>query len=79
MAPRILNLDIGGRWMISFTPRPFDPPYPFDRSGGPQSRLVRGGEEKYLCPWQRSNPDRPGHSIVTVLTELSQYDNSYGD
>jgi hypothetical protein len=52
IAPSII--DLGSRWnrVVSFTPRPLyslgkSSSYPLDRRlGGPQSRSVRGGEEK---------------------------------
>jgi hypothetical protein len=66
IAPRILDLDTGWRWVVSFTPRPLYPQgkslwYPSDRRlGGPQSRSGRGGEEKKSQPPPReSNPRTP--------------------
>jgi hypothetical protein len=51
IAPRILNLGTGWRWMVRCTPRPIcplgkRPGYALDRLGGSQSRSGRGGEEK---------------------------------
>jgi hypothetical protein len=52
IAPRIPDLGIRWRWVVSFTPRPLYPQrkspwYPLDRRlGGPQSRSGRGGEKK---------------------------------
>jgi hypothetical protein len=51
IAPRILNLGIRWRRVVSFIPRPLYPQgkisrYPLDRRlGGPQSRSGHGGEE----------------------------------
>jgi hypothetical protein len=52
IAPRILELGIKWRWVVSFTTQPFYTPeksrlYPSDRRlGGPQNRSGRGGKEK---------------------------------
>jgi hypothetical protein len=54
-------------------PQGKEPQYLMDRRrDGIQSRSGCGGEEKkYLtCPCPESNPDRPAHSLVTILTEL---------
>jgi len=66
IAPRILNLGIGQRWVVSFTPRPLYPGkshrYPLDRrTGGPQSWSGRDGEKRkksYNSPCWKSNPGR---------------------
>jgi hypothetical protein len=79
IAPRILNLGAGWKWVISFTPRPFYLPgkenrrYSLDRRlGGPQSRSQSDGEEKIPNPCRELNSDRPARSLVTILTELSR-------
>jgi hypothetical protein len=42
IAPRILDLGVRRRWVVSFTPRPHYPQYPLDRRlGEPQSRSGR--------------------------------------
>jgi len=63
VAPRILDLGTIWRWVVSFTPRqPYpqgkSPRYPLNRRlGGPQSRSVRGDEEKEFAALCRdSNP-----------------------
>jgi hypothetical protein len=56
IAPRILDLGIRWRWVVSFTPRPLypqgkSPQYPLGRTlGGPQSRsgYAKGKEEEML-------------------------------
>jgi hypothetical protein len=54
--PRILDLGIRWRWVVTFTPRSLYPQgkcprYPLDRSlDGPQSRYGHGGEEKNSQP-----------------------------
>jgi len=56
IAPRILNLCITWRWVVSFTLRPFNslgnsPRYPLvKRLGRPQCQSGRGGEEKRSLP-----------------------------
>jgi hypothetical protein len=56
IAPRILDLGAGWRWVLNFTPQPFYPQgkspwYPLDRRlAGPQRRSGRGGEEKNVQP-----------------------------
>jgi len=73
IAPRILNLGARWRWVVSFTHRPLyprgkNPRYPLDRTlGGPQSRSGRGGSRRESKP---NRPDRPAHSIVTILIQL---------
>jgi len=42
-------------------------------SGEPQSRYERSVEKKNPCPCRESKFDRPTRSLVTVLTELSQF------
>jgi hypothetical protein len=47
--------------------------YPWNRRRDrPQSRSESGSEEKKSCHYRESNRGRPAHSLVTVLTELSQ-------
>jgi len=78
IVPRIVNLGSRWRWVVSFTPRPLYPRgrsfwYQFDRRlGGPHRRSGRGGEEKQSlhCPCRQSNPFRPAHNLITILTEL---------
>jgi hypothetical protein len=44
---------------------------PLDRRmGGPESRSVRGCEEKKVHPYWESNPGRRVRSIITVASEL---------
>jgi hypothetical protein len=56
IAPRIIDLGTGWRWVVSFTPRLLYPKgnsllYTLDRRlGGPQSRSGHDGEEKYSQP-----------------------------
>jgi len=66
-APRIL--DLGTRWMVSFTLRPLHPQgkipwYQLDRRlGGPQSRSGRGGEDKnFAASAGTRTPDHPTRS-----------------
>jgi hypothetical protein len=49
--------------------------YPLDRSlGGSHIRSEHGNEKKSLhCPFLESNPSRPDHSLITVLTELYRF------
>jgi len=65
--------------VVSFTPRTLYPQgkgrYPTNsRLVGPQSRSGRGGEEKKSLPClcRGSNPDRPSHRLVAILTDLPQ-------
>jgi hypothetical protein len=69
IAPCILDLYSGGRWVVSFTPRPLYPQgksswYALDRRlGWPQSRSGHGGEEKkFLAPTGTRIPDHPARS-----------------
>jgi hypothetical protein len=51
VAPRILNLGSRWRWVVISTPLPLFPRYPLDvRLGWPQSRFLRGVEEKITSP-----------------------------
>jgi hypothetical protein len=67
IAPRILNLGTGGKWVVRFTPWPLYPRgkiplYVLDRRlGEPQDRYGHGGEEKksYHCTCRELNPCRP--------------------
>jgi len=78
IAPCILNLGTRWRWVVSSTPRLLYPRrkslrFPLDRSlGGPQSQFGRGGEKEIFRPSQESNPCRPAHSLVSVLSEISR-------
>jgi hypothetical protein len=62
IAPRILNIGTGWRWVVSFTsqslyPQGNSPWYPLYKSlGGAQSRSWRGGEEKNSQPLLRLEP-----------------------
>jgi hypothetical protein len=62
IAPRILELDIRWRLVVSFTPRLLYPQgkstwYPLDRRlGGPQSRSGHGDEEKNSKPIPELEP-----------------------
>jgi hypothetical protein len=70
IAPRILDLDTKGRWVVSFTPRPLHPQgkspwYPLDRRlGDPYGRSGHGGEEKNSQPL-------PGleHSVIQSVAQ----------
>jgi len=73
MTPHILNLGTRWRRVVSFTPRPLFPRYPFDRTlRGPQNRPGRGGEEKksqqFLC--RELNPDRRTRTLSMMYREL---------
>jgi hypothetical protein len=78
IAPLILELGNGWRWVISFTSRRFyprckSPLYPLDRRpGGPQSRSRHGGkdEESHHRSCREMNPGRPARSLVSILTEI---------
>jgi hypothetical protein len=49
-----------------------EPQYPLDRRlSGPLAGLDDVTKIKVL-PCQKSNPDHPAHSLVTILTELSR-------
>jgi hypothetical protein len=56
IAPRILDIGAGWRWVVAFMPLPLYPQgkspwYPLDRRlCGPQSRFGHGGEEKNFQP-----------------------------
>jgi hypothetical protein len=74
IAPRIPDLGIRWRWVISFTPRPLYPqgknPWcPLDRRlGGPLRRYGRGGEEKnrQLLPGLESPIIKPVAQRYTI-------------
>jgi hypothetical protein len=73
----ILDLGIRWRWSASrpclFTPRKKPPRHPLDRRlGGPQSRSGHCGIDKISGPYREWNPDRPIHSLIAILTELSR-------
>jgi hypothetical protein len=77
IAPCILNLSTGWRWVVSFMPwllYPLEkksPQYPLDtRLGGTQSWPAQGGKEKNSYPCQKLNPSHPACSRVMILTEL---------
>jgi hypothetical protein len=74
VTPRILNMEIIRRWVVSFTPRPLYPcretQYPLDmKLGEPDSRYGSREQEKifYLC--QNSNLDSllPSHYINQAI------------
>jgi hypothetical protein len=79
IAPHILNLGTGWRWLVSLTPQPF---YPWDKSvrfllnrrlGGPQNQSGCRDEEKnfhHFFPCRELSRDSPARSLVTILTEL---------
>jgi len=77
IAPRILDLGAGWRWVISFTPRPLyrrrrNPPYPLDRRlCGPQ--LDAMAKRKINSPCRESKPVRPAHSLVAKQAPHFQY------
>jgi hypothetical protein len=68
IAPRILDLGIRRRRVVSFTDRLLyqhgkSPWYPLDkRLGGPHSRSGHGSEEKFPNPPGTWTPDRPARS-----------------
>jgi len=39
---------------------------------GPSADLDAVAKWKDFCPWQESNPSRPAHSLLSVLTALSR-------
>jgi hypothetical protein len=70
----------GGEWSAShpgrFTPSERAPRYPLDRRpGGLHSHSGRGGEEKNSqspLGIEPLNPDRSGHSLVAIQTDISR-------
>jgi hypothetical protein len=76
--PRILELSISWKSVVSFTLRPLyspgkSPRYPlYRRLGGPQSRSGRRGEEKILDPTGTRNFDPTVVQAVAIPTELSR-------
>jgi hypothetical protein len=57
--------------VVSFTPQPLYPLYPFGRRlDVPQSWSRRGSEENKFFPLLKANPGRPAHSLITIVTEL---------
>jgi hypothetical protein len=55
--PHFLDLDTSWRQVVSFTPWPLYPQYPFDRRlGRSQSRSEQCGEEKILDPTRTQTP-----------------------
>jgi hypothetical protein len=79
IAPRILDLCIRWRWVVSFTPRPLYPQgrsacYPLDRRlGWPQSRSGRGGEENNSQPLPGLEPPIIQSVAQRYTTELSRH------
>jgi hypothetical protein len=78
IVPRILDLGIWWRWVVSFTPRPLHPQgnspwYPSDRRlGGLQSRSGRGSEEKNSQPLPGLEPPIIRLVAQRYTTELSR-------
>jgi hypothetical protein len=78
IAPLILDLITGWRWVVSFTPRPLylqwkSPWYPLDkRLGGPQSQSERGGEERNFQPLLEFEPPIIQPVTQRCTIELSQ-------
>jgi hypothetical protein len=81
IAPPILNLGIGWRWVVSFTPLPLytqgkSPRYPpHRRLDGPQSRAGYYRGEKNLLPFSGAEPRFLSYTaryLVTILTKLSR-------
>jgi hypothetical protein len=77
IASHILDLATRWRWVVCFTPQPIysqekSPWYPLDRRlGGPQSRSVRGGEQKNSQPLPGFElPDHPARSHTTEIWRL---------
>jgi hypothetical protein len=80
IAPIILKVGPWRRWVISPTLRP---PYLWVKSltypmhkrlGGTRKRSKRYvAKEKPLTPVGPRNAARPGHSLVTIMTELSRF------
>jgi hypothetical protein len=63
--PHFLDLGTSLGWVVIFTPRPLYPRYPlYRRSGEPQSRCGRCGEENILVPAGTRSPTlgRPARS-----------------
>jgi hypothetical protein len=81
IASSILDLGIGWRWVVSFTPQPFypqekSPRYTLDRRlGGPQSRSGHsGGEEKNSQPLSGIEPRSWRSDVISrQLGELIGY------
>jgi hypothetical protein len=74
IVPRILNIDIRWRWVVSFTPRSL---YPGERAPGthriggwmnPKANLDAVAKRKIPASRRESNPGRPSRSLVTILT-----------
>jgi hypothetical protein len=58
----------GGEWSPS-RPGCFTPRHPSGKKlGDPQSRSGRNSDEKISCPCRKSNPGRPAHSLVSIMT-----------
>jgi hypothetical protein len=79
IVPRILDLGIEMRWVVSFTPRPLypqrkSPSYSLDRRpDGPQSRSEHGGEEKNSHPVLGFEPPIVQPLAQRYTTELSRH------
>jgi hypothetical protein len=78
IAPRILNLGTGWRWVVSFTPRPLYPRgksswYTLDRRlGGSRTRSGRGRKEKNSQPLPELEPPIIQPVVHRHTTALSQ-------
>jgi len=78
IGPCILNLRIRQRWVVGFMNWSL---YPQERAPGThwmggwvglRGSLDAVAKRKNPCSCQESNPGHPAHSLVTILTELSQ-------
>jgi hypothetical protein len=75
IAPRILNLGIRWRWMVSSTLRPLyhrkNPQYPLVEAGwDPEPAWTRWRREKFPAPCRELNPDHPAHSLGIIKVKL---------
>jgi hypothetical protein len=83
IAPRIIDLGTRWRWVVSFTPRSFDPQgerawYPLDRRlGGHDSRSGHGGEKKNFQPLSVLEPPIIQLVVQIYTTELFRFLGSF--
>jgi hypothetical protein len=75
IAPRILDLGSGWRWVVSFTPQQLcsqgmSPRHPLDRLVGTESRSGRGGEEINFQPLPVPNILSSGWYLYFTTTLL---------
>jgi hypothetical protein len=83
IAPRIFNLGISWRWIVSFTPRPLYPRdkssrFPLDRRlGGPQRLSGCAGEEKNSHHYPTGNWTPVVQPVAKSLYWLSYSGSSY--